>query len=113
MFVILRSLTAKSHDIEFSAFVIWRMSSAIISKRTEFVIIKFVLYGKKKCGVALDGKPREMFITFKKWDYLGRLDAQPSFCVTPKFALISSLGMGNTNSEMLKLLERNRILGAL
>ena len=112
MFVILRSLTAKSHDIEFSAFVIWRMSSAVISKRIEFVIIKFVLYGKNR-GAALDGKPREMFITFKKWDYLGRLDAQPSFCVTPKFALISSLGMGNTNSEMLKLLARNRILGAL
>ena len=58
MFVILRSLSAKSHDIEFSAFVIWRMSSAIISKRTEFVIIKFVLYGKKNRGAALDGKPR-------------------------------------------------------
>lgn len=66
MFVILRSLTAKSHDIEFSAFVIWRMSSAIISKRTEFVIIKFVLYGKKNAGLLWMANPAKWLFVIRE-----------------------------------------------
>ena len=73
MFVILRSLTAKSHDIEFSAFVIWRMSSAIISKRTEFVIIKFVLYGKKNAGLLWMANPAFLLLFRNTKDYLASL----------------------------------------